>query len=162
MTLLIGANSVVAIHYTLKNDDGEVLDSSAGSSPLVYLHGAQNIIAGLENELQGKSAGAKFSIAIPPELGYGVSRPELVQVIKKDMCEDADTIQVGMSFVAQGEGGRQQQVRVTAVIGDEVTIDANHPMAGMTLHFAVEVVEIRDATRQELAHGHVHQHGHDH
>lgn len=162
MTLLIGANSVVAIHYTLKNDAGDVLDSSEGSSPLVYLHGAQNIIAGLENELQGKSIGAKFTASIPPELGYGESRPELVQIIKKEMFESAEAIEPGMSFVAQGEGGRQQQVRVTAVSGDDVTIDANHPMAGMTLHFSVEVMEIRDATRQELAHGHVHQHGHDH
>lgn len=162
MALLIGANSVVAIHYTLKNDAGEILDSSEGSSPLVYLHGAQNIIVGLENALQGKSVGEKFSTAIPPELGYGVSRPQLVQVIKKEMFEDADTIEPGMSFAAQGADGRQQAVRVTAVSADEVTVDANHPMAGMTLHFAVEVVDIRDATRQELAHGHVHQHGHDH
>ena len=162
MTLLIGANSVVAIHYTLKNDDGEVLDTSEGSSPLVYLHGAQNIIAGLENELQGKSVGARFDTAIPPELGYGESRPELVQIINKEMFEDADTIEPGMSFVAQGADGRQQQAPVTAVSADEVTVEANHPMAGMTLHFSVEVVEIRDATRQELAHGHVHQHGHDH
>lgn len=162
MTLLIGANSVVAIHYTLKNDAGDVLDSSEGSSPLLYLHGAQNIIPGLESELQGKSIGAKFDASIAPELGYGESRPELVQVIKKEMFQGAEDIKAGMSFVAQGEGGRQQQVRVTDVSGDDVTIDANHPMAGMTLHFSVEVVEIRDATEQELEHGHVHQHGHDH
>lgn len=162
MTLLIGANSVVAIHYTLKNDAGDVLDSSEGSEPLVYLHGAQNIIPGLESELQGKSIGAKFDASIAPAQGYGESRPELVQVIKKEMFQGAEEIKPGMSFVAQGDGGRQQQVRVTDVSGDDVTIDANHPMAGMTLHFSIEVVEIRDATEQELSHGHVHQHGHDH
>lgn len=162
MTLLIGANSVVSIHYTLKNDTGEVLDSSEGSAPLVYLHGAQNIIPGLESELQGKSIGSKFDASISPEHGYGKTRAELVQVIDKEMFQGAEAIEPGMSFVAPGEGGRQQQVRVTAVSGDEVTIDANHPMAGMNLHFSVEVVDVRAATEQELAHGHVHQHGHDH
>lgn len=162
MTLLIGANSVVSIHYTLKNDAGEVLDSSEGASPLVYLHGAQNIIPGLESELHGKSIGAKFDASIAPEQGYGETRAELVQVISKEMFQDGEAIRPGMSFVAQGEGGREQQVRVTAVSGDEVTIDANHPMAGMILHFSVEVVDVRAATAQELAHGHVHQHGHDH
>jgi len=162
MTLLIGANSVVSLHYTLKNDDGEVLDSSEGKAPLVYLHGAQNIIPGLENELQGKSTGAKFDATVSPELGYGEVRPELVQVIKKEMFQGVEAIEPGMTFVAQGDGGRQQQVRVTAVSGDDVTIDANHPMAGMNLHFSVDVVEVREATEQELEHGHVHQGGHDH
>lgn len=162
MTLLIGANSVVSIHYTLKNDAGDVLDSSIDSSPLVYLHGAHNLIPGLERELSGKASGAKFNVTIAPDQAYGASKPELVQVIKKDMFESADAIKPGMSFVAQGEGGRQQQVRVTQVTGDDVAIDANHPMAGMTLHFSVEVVEVRAGTEQELAHGHVHHHGHDH
>ena len=162
MTLLIGANSVVSIHYTLKNDAGDVLDSSNGSTPLTYLHGAQNIIPGLESELQGKSTGARFETSIPPEQAYGETRAELVQVIKREMFQGVESIEPGMSFTAQGEGGRQQQVRVTAVSGDEVTIDANHPMAGMTLHFTVEVVEVRPGTEQEIAHGHVHQHGADH
>lgn len=162
MTLLIGANSVVSFHYTLKNDAGDVLDSSEGGSPLTYLHGAQNIIPGLESELQGKSLGAKFEASIPPEQAYGETRPELVQVINKEMFQGVESIEPGMSFVAQGEGGRQQQVRVTAVSGDDVTIDANHPMAGMNLHFAVEVVEVREGTAQEIEHGHVHQEGHDH
>lgn len=162
MTLLIGANSVVSLHYTLKNDAGDVLDSSEGQQPLVYLHGAQNIIPGLESELQGKATGVKFDASIAPEQAYGESRPELVQVIKREMFEGVDAIAPGMMFVAQGEGGRQQQVRVTAVTDEDVTVDANHPMAGLTLHFSVEVVEVRAATEQELAHGHVHQHGADH
>lgn len=162
MTLLIGANSVVSLHYTLKNDDGEVLDSSEGKQPLIYLHGAQNIIPGLESELQGKSTGAKFDATIAPEQGYGMTRPELVQVVKKEMFQGVESIEPGMTFVAQGDGGRQQQVRVTDVSGDDVTIDANHPMAGMILHFTVDVVDVREATEQELEHGHVHQDGHDH
>ena len=162
MTLLIGANSVVSFHYTLKNDAGDVLDSSAGGAPLTYLHGAQNIIPGLESELQGKSTGAKFEATIPPDQAYGESRAELVQKINKEMFQGVDKIEPGMSFVAQGDGGRQQQVRVTEVSGEDVTVDANHPMAGMTLHFSVEVVEVREGTEQEIAHGHVHQGGHDH
>lgn len=162
MTLLIGANSVVSFHYTLKNDAGDVLDSSAGGAPLTYLHGAQNIIPGLESELQGKSTGAKFEATIAPDQAYGESRAELVQKINKEMFQGVDKIEPGMTFVAQGDGGRQQQVRVTEVSDNEVTVDANHPMAGMTLHFSVEVVEVREGTEQEIAHGHVHQGGHDH
>ena len=162
MTLMIGKNSVVSMHYTLKNDEGEVLDSSDGKPPMVYLHGANNLIPGLENELQGKVAGTKFSVSIPPGDAYGEMKSELVQVINKSMFDGVESIEPGMSFVAQGEGGMQQQVRVTAVENDDVTIDANHPMAGLTLHFEVEIAEVREATEQEIEHGHVHAHGADH
>ena len=162
MTLMIGKHSVVSIHYTLKDDEGEVMDSSEGREPLAYLHGANNLIPGLESELQGKIAGATFQATIDPKDAYGEISDELVQTISKEMFQGADEIQPGMTFVAQGEGGQQRQVRVTDVAGDDVTIDANHPMAGKTLHFDVEVVEVREATEQELEHGHVHAGGHDH
>lgn len=162
MTLMIGKHSVVSLHYTLKNDDGEVMDSSEGRDPLSYLHGENNLIPGLENELEGKAVGSKFNASIPPEQGYGEVREELIQKVSRDMFQDVDSIEPGMTFVAQGDGGQQQQVRVAEVGDTEVTVDANHPMAGKTLHFEVEVTEVRDATPQELEHGHVHAGGHDH
>ena len=162
MTLMIGKNSVVSMHYTLKNDDGEVMDTSEGKTPMVYLHGANNLIPGLENELQGKVAGTKFSTTIPPAEAYGEMKPEFVQVVNKSMFEGIESIEPGMSFVAQGEGGMKQQVRVTAVENDDITVDANHPMAGLTLHFEIEVADVREATPQELEHGNVHADGADH
>lgn len=162
MTLMIGQNSVVSMHYTLKNNNGDVLDSSEGKDPMMYLHGANNLIPGLEAELTGKTIGAAFNASIPPDQAYGEFNEELIQVISKSMFEGVDSIEVGMSFIAQGDGGAQRQVRVTEVNGDEITIDANHPLAGLTLHFDVEVVEVREATAQEIEHGHVHAHGADH
>ena len=161
MTLMIGKNAVVSIHYTLKDDAGQIMDSSSGGEPLTYLHGANNLIPGLEEELSGKSAGQSFTATIEPAQAYGETNPALVQTIDKAMFQGVDTIEPGMAFTAQGPQG-QQQIMVTAVEGDQVTVDANHPMAGKTLHFEVEVVEVRDATEQELEHGHVHAHGHDH
>jgi len=162
MTLMIGPNSVVSMHYTLKNDAGEIIDSSEGKAPMVYLHGANNLIPGLEAELTGKSSGATFSASIPPDQAYGEFNEDFIQVINKSMFEGVDAVEVGMSFIAQGEGGAQRQVRVTEVSGDDVTIDANHPLAGLTLHFEVEVVDVREGTPQEIEHGHVHAGGADH
>ena len=162
MTLMIGKHSVVSIHYTLKGDDGEVMDSSEGGEPLAYLHGANNLIPGLEDELQGKTAGSKFQTTLEPKDAYGDVNDDFVQTISKQMFQGAEEVQPGMTFIAQGEGGQQRQVRVVEVDGDDVTIDANHPMAGKTLHFDVEVVEVREATPQEVEHGHVHSGGHDH
>ena len=162
MTLMIGKHSVVSIHYTLKDDDGQVMDTSEGREPLAYLHGENNLIPGLESELQGKTAGAKFQATIEPKDAYGEINDDFIQTINKQMFQGVDDIQPGMTFVAQGDGGQQRQVRVVEVEGDDVTIDANHPMAGKTLHFDVEVVEVREATPQEVEHGHVHAHGHDH
>jgi FKBP-type peptidyl-prolyl cis-trans isomerase SlyD len=162
MTLLIGQNSVVSMHYTLKNDDGDVMDSSEGKEPMVYLHGANNLIPGLEAELTGKASGASFNASIPPEQAYGEFNQDFIQVINKSMFQGVESVEVGMTFVAQGEGGAQRQVRVTEIEGDDITIDANHPLAGQTLHFDVEVVDVRDATPQEIEHGHVHADGADH
>jgi FKBP-type peptidyl-prolyl cis-trans isomerase SlyD len=161
MSLMIGKNAVVSIHYTLKDDAGQVMDSSVGGDPLTYLHGANNLIPGLEQELAGKTAGQSFSATIPPAQAYGESNPALIQTLDKAMFQGVEKIEPGMEFTAQGPHGHQKIV-VTEVNGDQVTIDANHEMAGKTLHFDVEVVEVRDATKQELEHGHVHAHGHDH
>lgn len=155
MSLMIGKNSVVSIHYTLKDEDGQVMDSSEGREPLSYLHGANNLIPGLEKELEGKSAGQTFTATVSPEEAYGEANPELVQTIGRDMFQGVDKVEPGMAFTAQGPQG-QQQIVVTEVDGDDVTIDANHPMAGKTLHFDVEVTDVRDATEEEKEHGHVH------
>ena len=162
MSLALADGFVGIIHYTLKNDDGEILDSSEGKAPLVYLHGANNLIPGLEAELAGKSTGAAFNASIPPAQAYGEFNEDFIQVISKSMFEGVESIEVGMSFVAQGEGGAQRQVRVTEVNGEDITIDANHPLAGQTLHFEVEVVDVREGTPQEIEHGHVHAGGADH
>jgi FKBP-type peptidyl-prolyl cis-trans isomerase SlyD len=155
MSLMIGKNAIVSIHYTLKNDDGQVVDSSEGRDPLSYLHGANNLIPGLEKELEGKTAGQSFNASIAPADAYGESNPQLVQTISKEMFQGVDEVQPGMTFTAQGPQG-QQQVTVTQVEGDQVTVDANHPMAGKTLHFDVEIVNVREATAEELEHGHAH------
>lgn len=161
MTLMIGKNSVVGINYTLTNDAGEVMDSSEGRGPLVYLHGAHNLIPGLEAQLTGKTVGASFKATIAPADAYGETDPALIQTLPREMFRGVDNIEVGMGFTAQGPQG-QQHIVVTAVSGDEITIDGNHPMAGKTLHFDVEVVSVREATAEEIDHGHVHDGSHHH
>lgn len=159
----IDDKKVVSIHYTLKNDQGEVLDSSEGQQPLLYLHGASNIVPGLENALAGKQTGDKLDVAVTPEEGYGEQREELVQKVPHDNFQGVGAeIQVGMQFMAQAPWG-EQPVTVVAVEEDGVTLDGNHPLAGQTLNFAVEVVEVRDASDEEVEHGHVHgEGGHQH
>jgi len=153
--MLIGQNSVVSIDYELTNDAGEVLDASPEGQPLTYLHGASNIIPGLENELTGKSIGSKFKVTVQPEEGYGAHQPQLVQTVPRDAFPDPDDIQTGMRFSAQSDNGTLSVV-VTGVTDKEVTVDANHPLAGQVLHFDVNVTAVRDATSEEIAHGHVH------
>jgi len=153
--MLIGQNSVVSIDYELTNDAGELLDASPKSQPLTYLHGASNIIAGLENELTGKAVGSQFKVTVPPEQGYGTHQPQLVQTVPRDAFPDPDDIQAGMRFTAQSDNGTLSVV-VTGVTDDSVTVDANHPLAGQVLHFSVNVAAVRDATQEEIAHGHVH------
>jgi len=152
--------TAVSIHYTLTNDVGEQLDSSRGEEPLVYLHGAGNIISGLEAALTGKSVGDKFDVSIPPAEAYGELVPDMVQVVSRKMFEGMD-VEVGMQFHADVSHGAGI-ITVTDINGDDVTIDGNHPLAGETLNFAVEVVDVRPATADELAHGHIHGAGGHH
>lgn len=166
--MTITANKVATIHYTLKNEQGEILDSSADQEPLVYLQGFQNLVPGLEAALEGKSAGDKVSVVVAPEDGYGDINPDLIQELPRDMFGGIDEIEVGMAFHAETPDGHQV-VEVIDVEDDTITIDGNHPLAGVELHFDVEVLEVRDATAEELQHGHVHgmggcghDHGHDH
>lgn len=147
-------NTAVSFHYTLTNNDGEVLDSSVGAEPLLYLHGAGNIIPGLEAALVGKVAGDKLNVAIPPEDAYGVVDENMKQVVSIKMFEGMD-VEVGMQFhadVTYGSG----VITITEINGDDVTIDGNHPLAGEHLNFDVEIVDVRPATADEIAHGHIH------
>jgi FKBP-type peptidyl-prolyl cis-trans isomerase SlyD len=151
----VADNMAVSIHYTLTNDDGEVLDSSIGDEALVYLHGGGNIISGLEKALHGKVAGDKFNVRIPAEDAYGELMEEMVQVISRDMFEGIDNIEVGMQFHADVSSG-SGIVTVVNIEDDDITIDGNHPLAGLALTFDVEIVDVRAATEEEAAHGHIH------
>ena len=152
---------VVSLHYTLTDDLGVQLDSSREREPFAYLHGYGNIIPGLENALEGCEVGFNSAIHVTPADGYGDYNPQAVFEAPRDQFPPDENIQVGMRV--QGESA-QGIVNFTVVgVNDQVVVlDANHPMAGKNLHFAVDVLEVRDATAQELAHGHVHAHGHDH
>ena len=152
----IEPNSVVSIHYTLKDDAGEVLDSSEGQEPLKYLAGAGNIVPGLENALMGLVVGDKKDVEVTPDEGHGEHDPALQQTLPKEMFAGVEEIEVGMSFQAPGEGGAVHYVEVTKVEDDSVTIDGNHLLAGKTLHFSVSIEEVREASETEIAHGHVH------
>ncbi len=161
--MLIANQHVVAIDYTLSNDAGEVIDSSAGAEPLVYLHGAGNIITGLENALAGKTAGDELEVSIEPEDAYGDYSAELITTLGREMFEGVDNLEVGMQFHASAPDGGMQIVTVRDVDGDQVTIDGNHPLAGQQLNFKVKVISVRAASEEEVAHGHVHgEGGHQH
>ncbi|HUL11952.1 MAG TPA: peptidylprolyl isomerase [Methylococcaceae bacterium] len=157
----ISARKVVHFHYTLTDEDGEILDSSDGHAPLAYIHGMGNIIPGLENALTGKAIGDKFQVTIPPEEAYGLRDDDLVQAVPKSAFEGVNQIEPGMQFHAESPEG-MQLVTVVEVIDEEVILDGNHPMAGMTLNFDVEVTDVRDATPEEMDHGHVHGPGGHH
>lgn len=155
-------NKVVQMHYKLTDDQGNVIDSSEGRKPLSYLQGAGNIIPGLEKQMEGKSAGDKFKAVVEPAEGYGEYDESLMQVVPKSGFQGDMEPEVGM----QVQVGTQQGTTIASIAkidGEEVTLDMNHPLAGMRLNFDVEVVDVRDATEEELAHGHVHGPGeHEH
>ena len=157
----IADRTVASFNYTLTNDAGEVIDTSEGRSPLAYLHGAGNIVPGLEKEMAGRQAGDKFAVVVAPEEGYGLPNPMLVQTVPREAFQGVDQIEVGMEFQALTPQGPLSVV-VSKVEADTVTVDGNHPLAGKTLHFAIEVTDVRDASVEELAHGHVHGPGGHH
>lgn len=156
----ITKDTVVQFHYTLTDEDGKMLDGSAGRDPFAYLHGAGMIVAGLEEKLEGQKAGDALEVIVPPEKGYGLPDPRMVMAVPKDRFGD-QKVEAGMQFQA-GEEGQLGLFTVTKVSSEEVTLDGNHPLAGVTLKFHVEVVEVREATQEELSHGHVHGPGGHH
>ena len=149
----ISDKMAVSIHYTLTNNAGEKLDSSIGAEPLAYLHGAGNIIAGLEDALNGKTAGDKFNVTIEPENAYGEKQAEMIQIVPKSMFDGMD-VEEGMQFQAEVSNG-PGIITVVQIDGDEITIDGNHPLAGEALTFDVEVLHVRSATEDEVSHGHI-------
>jgi FKBP-type peptidyl-prolyl cis-trans isomerase SlyD len=151
----IETNHVVSIHYTLKGDAGEVIDSSAGGEPLAYLHGHGNLVPGLERELTGKNAGDKLQVKVSPADGYGEYDTQLVQRVPRRTLKGVGNVRVGMRLHAQTDHG-PKPVTVTQITGDMVTLDGNHPLAGKNLNFDVEIAAVRAATEEELSHGHVH------
>lgn len=154
----IAKDKVVGIEYTLTDDEGQVLDTSQGREPLFYIHGNGQLIPGLEEELEGKDKGHSSKVSIQPEKAYGNKRDELIHEVNKSQFESEQEVKPGMHFQANTPQGVQRFV-VSAVEGDTVTLDGNHPLAGKTLHFDVEVVDVREATEEELDHGHVHGKG---
>lgn len=153
----ITKHKVAAIHYTLTDNQGNVLDSSSGREPLYYIQGIGNLILGMEEGLEGKKKGDKFQIHVSPEKGYGVKDPAMTQKVPLTAF-GGEKVQTGMKF----QTNQGQVVTVTEVSVDTVTVDANHELAGVELHFDVEVVEVRNATPEEISHGHVHGPGGHH
>jgi len=157
----IAADRVVTIHYTLKDDKGVVLDSSSGGEPLAYIQGHGNLVVGLEKALEGKQDGAALAVVVSPQDGYGVHDAALIQRVPKRSLQGSGEIKKGMQFQGQtGDGMRL--FTVTAIVGDMITLDGNHPLADQTLHFDVQIVGVRAATAEELEHGHVHGAGGHH
>jgi FKBP-type peptidyl-prolyl cis-trans isomerase SlyD len=153
--MAIEKDKIVSIDYTLKGNQGQVLDSSQGRQPLEYLHGAGNIIPGLEQALEGKDAGEEVNVTIQPEQAYGTRDERLVQQVPRSAFQGAPNLQPGMQFQANTNMG-PRLLTILDVNPEQVTVDANHPLAGETLNFDVKVVGVRDATAEELSHGHAH------
>ncbi len=148
----VADNTVVSIDYTVMDENQNVIDSSQGREPLQYVHGAQNIVPGLENALAGRTTGEELEVVVPPEEGYGERDEQLVQDVPKQMFEGVEEIQPGMQFRANTPAG-PRLVTVAQVKDDAVTVDANHPLAGQTLHFKVAVRDVREVTPEDTANG---------
>ncbi|MCF8275682.1 MAG: peptidylprolyl isomerase [Flavobacteriales bacterium] len=161
--MTITKDKVVLIHYTLKDNTGETIDSSEGKEPLAYIQGIGNLIVGLEEELEGKAAGDKVKATVAPEKGYGLRHEENVHIVPLSgfQADGDEQLEVGMQVRVETNEGISM-ADVVKIEGDEVTLDLNHPLAGETLHFDVEIIDVRDATKQELEHGHAHGPGGHH
>jgi len=162
-TETIAAGMVVTMHYKLALDGGQVVDDSTGEEPLVYLHGAQNIVPGLEEEMTGKSVGETFEVSVPAEKGYGARHAEAVQSVPRSAFPEGAELEAGIQFQATDENDRPIMGTIEEVTEDKVKVDFNHPLAGHQLNFSIEVVGVRPATAEESEHGHVHgEGGHQH
>jgi FKBP-type peptidyl-prolyl cis-trans isomerase SlyD len=158
-----GDGKVVSIHYTLRDDAGDVVDSSAEGDPLEYLHGAGNIVPGLEAAMAGRAVGDKFSVDVPPDQGYGEVDDDQVRTVPRRAFPAGLEPEVGMQLMVAGEDDEPMPVWIAEFDDEEITLDANHPLAGETLHFEIEVVAVRAATAEEVEHGHPHgPDGHHH
>lgn len=152
----VGEGKVVQFHYTLRGPAGDVIDSSDGGDPLTYLHGAQNIVSGLERQLEGRVVGDKLNAVVPARDGYGEKEGPGPQTVPRSAFPSDVELAPGMSFVAEGPGGEQIPLWIASIEDDKVMVDNNHPLAGVDLSFDVEIVSVRDASDEEKEHGHVH------
>jgi FKBP-type peptidyl-prolyl cis-trans isomerase SlyD len=159
MAEVVHDGAVVSLAYTLRLANGEVIDYSEQDDPLEYLHGAENIIPGLERELTGLQVGASKEVEVPPEEGYGVYDPKDVEVIDRTMLPKNMPLKLGMVLEITDDEGNLSEAIVREISPKNVTLDFNHPLAGQKLFFSVEVLGVRDATEEELAHGHPHGDG---
>lgn len=159
--MTIANQRVVSFHFTLKDPSGKVLETSNGAEPLVYLHGSGGIVPGLEQALEGRKVGDKFDVTLPPEKAYGQRDERLVQTVPKSQFPDPERLQPGMQFQVNSQAG-PMILTVREVKANEVIIDGNPELAGMTLQFNIEILEVRDASQEELAHGHAHGPGGHH
>lgn len=161
--MTISENKVVLMHYTLKDSSGEVLDSSEGKEPMAFIQGIGNLIVGLEEQLEGKAAGDKLTVTVAPEKGYGIRSEENVHIVPLSsfQADGDEKLEEGMQVRVETNEG-VTIADVAKIEGEDVTLDMNHPLAGETLHFDVEVVDVREATKVELDHGHAHGPGGHH
>jgi FKBP-type peptidyl-prolyl cis-trans isomerase SlyD len=158
----ITKNAVVSFDYTLTDDAGKVIDSSTGGAPLDYLQGHGQIVPGLEREMEGKAVGAEFKVAVKPEDGYGKRHTERqIKVPRNELPADLEP-EVGMQLAGEGQNGDPVPLWVIEVSDAHITLDGNHPLAGQNLHFAITIRGVREATKDELTHGHVHGPGGHH
>lgn len=157
----IEKDKIVTLNYILKSDSGAIVDRSDNGS-FMYLHGAKNIIPGLETALEGKSAGDDVSVSVSPDQGYGVRDESRIQPIPRQKFEQTEDIELGMQFQAQGPGGEMFVVTVVGVDEQNVVVDGNHPLAGVQLNFEVNIIDVRDASASELSHRHPHGPGEHH
>jgi FKBP-type peptidyl-prolyl cis-trans isomerase SlyD len=161
MSNTIKANTVVTLSYILRDDDGELIDQSQDGSPLLYLHGARNIVPGLEEQLEGVAEGESITATVSPEKGYGPRIGEAREVPRNLFPADAE-LAAGMQVIAHDDEGRQIPFFITGITEETITVDPNHPLAGETLHFEVTVESARDASDEEIEHGHPHGPGGHH
>jgi FKBP-type peptidyl-prolyl cis-trans isomerase SlyD len=159
--MTITKGSVVLFDYTLTDDERDIIDSSKEGGPIAYLHGEGQIVKGLEKVMEGKKTGDSFSVTVSPEEAYGLPDAAKIAVVSADHIEGGDELEEGMQLEASNEQG-EQIVVVSKIEGDKVTLDGNHPLAGMTLHFDITIREVRAATAEEISHGHVHGPGGHH
>ncbi|QTL35305.1 MULTISPECIES: FKBP-type peptidyl-prolyl cis-trans isomerase [Pseudoalteromonas] len=153
----IAPNTVVKMHYAVLDNDDNSIDNTFDDEPLEFIVGTGYLISGLEDALMSKQAGDKFSVSVEPQNGYGERHDNLMQAVPKSMFEEME-VEVGMQFRATTDEG-EQTVIVIGIEGDDVIVDGNHPLAGITLNFDVEILDVREATSEELEHGHVHSEG---
>ena len=159
----VSEQKVVTMNYEVVDDQGQLIDRSEEGGPLAYIHGNGQLIPGLETALEGRGKGDKIAVDVPPEQGYGERDEDGVQIVARNQFDDSVEIEVGMQFEAQDDDEGHQIVTVAAVDGENITLDTNHPLAGKNLRFEVEILDVRDASAEELSHGHVHgPGGHDH